>query len=374
MGFTCCSMPAGKKRRSKRIAAQLNPPKQPKTAEANAEKPVSEATSEVTGIRKIDDEVSFTFTSSQLDKLLNQAADKALERAGVKPKDTNIESTEQSKSKAQQAVPTGENEPTPTTSTTHDGETSDVLGKDLSDVIMQEGESKVVLQVTGGVPLDLHVSKKLREKILSEEYVELGELLERDPDKLETFNISMSNSKMIAKSRSTQIRNFKDWDQAWDIFMCVYGRKEVNKSKLTSLIKHRSHVKDVHDRQGRWQFYDRQFRKLKALLGDQLSWDTLHTEIFMKAMMPEQRSGDDYAKVTSFKPPPGKGRANLPLGHCWNSIKGLPCRRDPCSLKHFCKKCNQAHKLDAQCNFRGSPKQEKQPKPPSSAQSSGSTK
>ncbi len=349
-------MPGGK-RRSKRLAAQSTKAKKLKTVPEDVHPSDSESDGDNrAGIQNVDEEVSFTFTNAQLEKLLNQAADKALQRAGVQP---NKQSKHQAVDK-------------PSTSSA-EMDTQD-SHKDLSDIIMEEGESKIQLQVTGGVPLDLHVSKKLREKILAEEFIELGELLERDPEKLETFNFTMTKSKFIAKPRSTQIRNFRDWDNAWDIFMCVYGRKEENTPKMPALVKHRSHVKELHDRHGRWQFYDRQFRQLKALLGDGLSWETLHTEIFMKAMLPDQHSGEDNAKVIPSKAASPKSSDDLPLGHCWNAIKGLPCKREPCKLKHPCKKCNRAHKLQDQCNFRGSTKQDKQHKPSSTAQSGGQSK
>ncbi len=323
--FLLCSMGRKKSQTTKRTASEPN----------LADKTVSPAKRGHPSIQETDEEVTFNFTAAKLRELLEDASEKAVVKALARAK-----------------------QPQPSTSTfglgtsqlSDNGSPDANEGSDaLAKVIMEGDESgKPVLHVTSGLPLDLHVSPKLREKVLSGKFVELGELLEKDPERLEMLDISFSRNKVVAKSKSDVVRTFDQYDLAWDIFMTIYARKEENKSELPALVKHRANVKDIHDRQGRWLFYDSQFRRLKELLGSDLQWDCLHGEIYMKAMSPISRM-ERRTEIREAVPTGGnrwgKGQGANVLqtpGYCWNFLSGKPCNCQG-KFKHVCPKCSQVH-------------------------------
>ncbi len=239
-------------------------------------------------VEEFDEEVSFHFTDSQLKRLLTDTAKKAATETATMINNTRSSS----RNNASQSD--------------SDSETSD-----------NESSDKPVIHATGNLPLDLHVTPRQREKILSDKFIELGDLLEKDPTKLDDRDVTFRGSKMVAKAKPNVVKTFDEWEMAWDIFMTVYSRKEENAPKLKSLIKYRSNVKDIHDRKGRWIFYDTQFRRLKELLGNELSWDTLHNEIYLKSMGPATKS----EKSDQYNPGRSTSTQNSHLrvsGYCWN--------------------------------------------------------
>ena len=136
--------------------------------------------------------------------------------------------------------------------------------------------------------------------------------------------------------------------------MTVYSRKEENAPKFKSLIKYRSNVKDIHDRKGRWIFYDTQFRRLKELLGNELSWDTLHNEIYLKSMGPATKS----EKSDQYNPGRRTSAQNNHLrvsGYCWNYLEGRKCLCRG-KFKHVCPTCDKKHECGVytlgSCSFR----------------------
>ncbi len=122
-----------------------------------------------------------------------------------------------------------------------------------------EGE-RPPLQVTGGFPLDLYVPSHLRQKILSGKFINLADLLEKDPTK---HGLSLTKSGLIGQPKNNRITTFEQWDEAWSIYITVFSRKEGNPEKLPTLVKHRMNVITVKQKNGFWMDYDKQFCLLK---------------------------------------------------------------------------------------------------------------
>ncbi len=270
-----------------------------------------------------DEEVTFHFTNSQLKRLLAETANTAAESAVAKAKEELL-------TKGQQ----------------QDDEQSFLNNtwdtRDLADKIT-EGE-RPPLQVTGGLPLDLYVPPHLREKILSGKFINLADLLEKDPTKHGSLNISLTKSGLIGQPRNNRITTFEQWDEAWSIYMTVFARKEGNPEKLPTLVKHRMNVITVKQKNGFWMDYDKQFRLLKELMGDELPFDTLHSEIYMKAM-----SGNQPRDYTPRPMPMYSRKFNTnrrwPLGYCFNFLNGKECKcTEASNLKHHCPECSQQHR------------------------------
>ena len=82
-------------------------------------------------------------------------------------------------------------------------------------------------------------------------------------------------------------------------------------------------------------------------MGDELPWNTLHGEIYMKSMSPVSRSERrtdtrDVGPANGNRWGQGQNAVLHAPGYCWNFLEGKTsvC---PGKFKHFCPKCSQVH-------------------------------
>ena len=117
---------------------------------------------------------------------------------------------------------------------------------------------------------------KLREKIWNGEFVDLGELLNKDPCKDEVWQkLVLINGEIVVKqkSESPKIENIEDWTNAFIIYASIFLEKHPD--QVQGIFKYLHTIRLAATRlsgQG-WKNYDIQFRLRKAMtssMGD--SW------------------------------------------------------------------------------------------------------
>ncbi len=146
--FLLFSMGKRRSHRNKRVSSEPG-------HSATTESPTKRGSS---SIEQADEEITFNFTATKLRELLEDAYEKAVDKALSKirpPLPSNSTRTGAASGVGTSSIM---------------GDAGDALAK----VIMEEGENhdKPILHITGGLPLDLHVRPKLCEKVMADKYVD----------------------------------------------------------------------------------------------------------------------------------------------------------------------------------------------------------
>ncbi|PFX34145.1 hypothetical protein AWC38_SpisGene941 [Stylophora pistillata] len=117
-----------------------------------------------------------------------------------------------------------------------------------------------------------------------------------------------------------RIHNLNQWLSAFNTFVAIYVKKYP--LEAPKLMKYREVVRDVASKPGDWSFYDEQFRYVRRSASDQYPWDTIHWELWLRA-------------VTNFRARPQvssdkastrlRNRQSFLKGTCWAFHAGRFC-------------------------------------------------
>ena len=201
------------------------------------------------------------------------------------------------------------------------------------------------------VALGSRVSPKLRAKIWANEFIDFGALLTSSPNK-NRFSVCLTpSSNSSNQPRLTlepcqppqKIHTFLQWLSAFNVFVAIFSEKFPNETPR--LMKYSEIVRDISSKPGDWYFYDEQFRYIRQSAPDKYPWDTVHWELWIKAVF------NFRAKPAQLKaemaPPRTRSRQSFPKGTCWAFHAGKYC--GGCKFAHTCFKCGAKHPV-SQCS------------------------
>ena len=182
-------------------------------------------------------------------------------------------------------------------------------------------------------PLSTNVSKSVKEKIWSHEFVDLGSLLSKN-DKTQHMQLQYDDSQgfLVCKqaSQAPKILSIEKWTSAFLIFSYVYLDKyEVSHPhKARELLQYMETIRFAASSfpGSGWQQYDEANRR--TWYGPECCFASMNGEYWLKYMVPQ-------VKQPALKPS-GKGV-------CFDFNKGR-CTRERCNFAHRCATCNlQGH-------------------------------
>ena len=208
-----------------------------------------------------------------------------------------------------------------------DGGEHDIISCDNS-TMQAPGEHAI----PDSFPIDAHVTDSLKQKIWSNEFIELSQLLKGNSEP-EHFNITMSSgsgvpSLCLLPKKRQGISSIDQWNTAFTIFMSVYLTKFPLEAK--AILKYSETVNVLQKKGGNFLAFDENVRYLRQC---KLSaWDTFHTEQYVEAMT-------QFKQPTSSTPSP-TGR-QIPRGFCFEHHEGRRC--DGCRHNHRCPWCGGSH-------------------------------
>ena len=114
-------------------------------------------------------------------------------------------------------------------------------------------------------------------------------------------------------------------------------------------------VRDIASKPGDWSFYDEQFRYIRQSAPDQYHWDTIHWELWLRAVTNFRARPQVPSDKVSTRSRNGQ---SFPKGTCWAFHAGRFC--GGCRYDHVCFKCGSPHPA-SQCS---SPSSQRAPPPP----------
>jgi hypothetical protein len=135
------------------------------------------------------------------------------------------------------------------------------------------------------LPLGSTISDSLKNKIWSNEFVDLGLLLPTIHNKAQALPLVVQgdgNEKQIAVQENTKrIKTIDQWISAFSVFMAVYCQKF--KDAAPDLIKYMDTIRNMLKQKGDWYQYDIEFRRSKLQL--QISWGNMHHHLWLTHML-----------------------------------------------------------------------------------------
>lgn len=209
--------------------------------------------------------------------------------------------------------------------------------------------------LSGNVPLGMQISDKIRAKILSNEYVDFGSLLNKHNDSNNAYQLCVSETRdgrgssfvMEPKFKNTTIANIEMWTSAFQIFVAIYSEKF--NLEVPGLMKYGSTIRELASRGFNWKYYDENFRHLRHKEPNKYSWGSVHPELWIMAQ-PNVQMQNRFNNSNKSYMQNHQGGNDIPHGYCRKYHNGRMCFG--CNYSHACPKCKQNHSAK-KCNFRG---------------------
>lgn len=202
-------------------------------------------------------------------------------------------------------------------------------------------------------PLAYHVNDRLKEKVVTDKYVDLKTLLPGNDNPGYTLKVDSSGNEPSIHLASTaptkSLSNIESWLTAFEIYHDIYI--EAHPTKSPQLVKYQNKIRALNRKFGfqTARYYDENFRLLRETNPD-LDFAISHSEIWMTATTmhsqnPNQNSNfrpksqstiSHTARTTKLTPP----------GFCFAyHTQGVRCDKQPCKYNHFCFQCRGPHPI-----------------------------
>ena len=203
------------------------------------------------------------------------------------------------------------------------------------------------------LPLDASVPEKIRAKILTNQYFDLGAILppfvsmqNASAETHNNFKLTMNGPDMatidlVTAASTPKLRSFDHWNSAFNVFMSIYCY--ANPQDIAGTLKYVETLRRLRNEGGDWLLYDELYRKQRETAPGSYPWDSINWEMWEIAKW--RKSGQTprgSARPTS-RPPPSQNPANArptPRGFCFRFHNKQACASRPCPYKHACYKCS----------------------------------
>ena len=134
----------------------------------------------------------------------------------------------------------------------------------------------------------LHVPRELCIKIRKGEYVNLAQLLRREPRERASgqgskVTINKQGTLELLPKSTKQISNICEWTDAFLIYMYIVTKKQPGKAG--ELIQYMATIREAESRSGSndwWKIYDENFRLRQAVTP--MPWGQIHADLWLKAV------------------------------------------------------------------------------------------
>lgn len=187
-----------------------------------------------------------------------------------------------------------------------------------------------------GRPLHTYVTTKLKEKILSNEFVQMSDILD-PPTELEfvDFHLSVKDKGKVGLSSNKKKKfvTIEEWTDAFNIFSSVLRQGSPDDRDLPESLSVYMHlIRSIQKDGGDWFHYDVTFRKARQ--GDlTMSWRHVDQVLYSRALMKKLGGPIIHSQNTKnqlFRP------------HCFRYNDGKSCNSQ-CKYPHICSTCFKPH-------------------------------
>ena len=194
-------------------------------------------------------------------------------------------------------------------------------------------------------PLGSTISKSIKSRIWTNEYINLSALLNNQDDDI-SLTLNKSEGKptiSLTSSSRWEISSIELWTKAFLVFSAIYSERYP--AEAPHLFKYISVVREMAYQKKPWLSYDKQFRLLKAT--NTAQWSEINWELYFRG---ESQRVQQQSFHNKFKPSykPGK-RSRVPSGFCFDFHTSNSCTRKKCEYKHLCHLCQKGNHSATKC-------------------------
>ena len=187
-----------------------------------------------------------------------------------------------------------------------------------------------------GKPLFTKINGKLKEKIISNEFVDMADILD-PPSDLEPFDFHLSvkhNGRVgLTSGKKRKYLTIESWTDAFSIFASVLRQSNKSNSDLPEdLAIYMDLVRSIQKDGGDWYHYDMSFRKSRQA-DVSISWRQVDQVLYSRALM--KKLGGASVASSSF-------RNQSFRRFCFKFNEGKPCPTN-CKYPHICSTCFKSH-------------------------------
>ena len=212
-----------------------------------------------------------------------------------------------------------------------------------------------------------NLSEKIRNKIKSDKYVEMADLLPSSQDKKEDLVMKKSDEGVrFVESKSHRFVDIDKWNQAFRVYMSVYVETAASLGGnsavllMKQMLTYQNNINHFARRREPWFLYDKHFRKERAASTDPDLFSDIRHDILLDLDMagrkdrynldqgPNRRRnfrGFDKYGGSGYDKSGGSGpnRQRGP-GFCFLfNDEQKHCNRSRCQFKHSCMQCGGGH-------------------------------
>ena len=197
-------------------------------------------------------------------------------------------------------------------------------------------------------PLDTKVTDKIRDKIWSNQYIDLGTLLDTHNEETPALQIVSGvgeSLKLAPHKPSNKITSLGKWNDAFLVYFSVYTRKYPQ--EVTSMLSYMQLMKRLAYKGGDFVFYDKEYRHLRQR--GQQGWE-VHPDLWLEARdvrgnttgNNKPAKGPTKGYNSSFRGQAQAGaRGSHPSGYCYKYHSSGRCSNMAnCTYKHVCYKAS----------------------------------
>ena len=189
------------------------------------------------------------------------------------------------------------------------------------------------------------VDSKIKKKIWSKEYIELGSLMSK-PEGGAAVNMAYATGSQshlsFTPAKPRQPATIYEWMSMFATFSAIYTLKypEEAPSLFTYILRVMGLTKS-HPSTYIWRIYDERFRKLKQY-AEHLPWQMLNQHVLHEA---QEVSSSKPSTEAKGEGPVHNENVNK-CCHAFNRKSGCKNTADACNYRHLCSKCQGPHSAD----------------------------
>ena len=198
------------------------------------------------------------------------------------------------------------------------------------------------------LPVDAHVSEKLRQLVVSDQYIDMASLLPRPPTapgvpEAGTFQLVDSVLKVVPSSKAKKIHTILEWQSAFGVYVAVYTKVHTNAT--TALMTYSKLITNLAKLGADWHFYDSNFRFYRQGRPEAFRWECpnweLHEAAKSRPRLVDRPSFGGQKSDRPFRSGSGGPKLQVPEGSCFRYHRGGKCLL-PCKYSHKCFQCSAA--------------------------------
>ncbi|XP_069129624.1 uncharacterized protein [Argopecten irradians] len=201
-------------------------------------------------------------------------------------------------------------------------------------------------------PIDLGLDPKIKTKIVSDEFVDMGVLLNPGKDNKERYTTEIKDGSLslVKLPAAKKVHTLSQWLACFHVFGAIYSKRHQDRGH--QLFEYARRIQAIAEESGDHaaMSYDRSFRLWRERDPHDCPWDQLNVALYHEALSEglvyklKSKPGQPFQSgVNKKKPFQGTANRKRVYCHSYNNNSGM-CKRGPlCTYPHTCQYCGGPH-------------------------------